>query len=103
MKAGPRDHPRPDRRGSGGGPRRGSGGALSGGVSDGVGVSDGAVPDEPMDRLVVDGPLDADPQDVAELEDLEDPAEEAESFRELRPQRRLRIWQLAPIVALAIV
>jgi hypothetical protein len=26
-----------------------------------------------------------------------------QSFRELRPQRRLRIWQLAPIVALAVV
>ncbi|MCF3105283.1 hypothetical protein IPZ58_27355 [Streptomyces roseoverticillatus] len=25
------------------------------------------------------------------------------SFRELRPQRRLRVWQLAPIVALAAV
>jgi hypothetical protein len=26
-----------------------------------------------------------------------------ESFRELRPQRRLRIWQLAPIVVLAAI
>ncbi|MGK5632399.1 hypothetical protein [Streptomyces sp. URMC 123] len=26
-----------------------------------------------------------------------------ESFRELRPPRRLRIWQLAPIVVLAVV
>jgi hypothetical protein len=28
--------------------------------------------------------------------------EEGQSFRELRPQRLLRIWQLAPIVALAV-
>lgn len=30
------------------------------------------------------------------------PMEEGQSFRELRPQRRLRIWQLAPIIALAV-
>ncbi|MEW2520985.1 hypothetical protein [Actinacidiphila alni] len=30
------------------------------------------------------------------------PMEEGASFRELRPQRRLRIWQLAPIIALAV-
>ncbi|MFG2097767.1 hypothetical protein [Streptomyces sp. NPDC048612] len=29
------------------------------------------------------------------------PGEGGESFRELRPPRRLRLWQLAPIVALA--
>ncbi|MEV0372378.1 hypothetical protein AB0I10_21515 [Streptomyces sp. NPDC050636] len=31
------------------------------------------------------------------------PAEGGESFRELRPPRRLRLWQLAPIVVLAAV
>ncbi|MFI9052309.1 hypothetical protein [Streptomyces sp. NPDC053427] len=31
------------------------------------------------------------------------PAEGGESFRELRPPRRLRLWQLAPIVVLASV
>ncbi|NJP47544.1 hypothetical protein [Actinacidiphila epipremni] len=30
------------------------------------------------------------------------PLEGAQSFRELRPQRRLRAWQLAPIIALAV-
>ncbi|MEC3997555.1 hypothetical protein VSR01_30315 [Actinacidiphila sp. DG2A-62] len=30
------------------------------------------------------------------------PIEDGESFRELRPARRLRIWQLAPITALAV-
>ncbi|MEE4545510.1 hypothetical protein V2S66_26530 [Streptomyces sp. V4-01] len=30
------------------------------------------------------------------------PIEDGESFRELRPPRRLRIWQLAPITALAV-
>src|SRR5690242_17408523 len=30
------------------------------------------------------------------------PLEGAQSFRELRPQGRLRAWQLAPIVALAV-
>ncbi|NUP43156.1 MAG: hypothetical protein HOY76_40595 [Streptomyces sp.] len=30
------------------------------------------------------------------------PLDGGQSFRELRPQRRLRIWQLAPIVALAV-
>lgn len=30
------------------------------------------------------------------------PLDGGQSFRELRPQRRLRIWQLAPIIALAV-
>jgi hypothetical protein len=46
--------------------------------------------DDQPDSLVVDGPLDED-------------AEDEQSFLELRPQRRLRIWQIAPIVALATV
>ncbi|UQA97733.1 hypothetical protein [Streptomyces halobius] len=35
--------------------------------------------------------------------DPDRPAEGGESFRELRPPRRLRLWQLAPIVVLAAV
>ncbi|MDX3072484.1 hypothetical protein ACIP98_10380 [Streptomyces sp. NPDC088354] len=49
--------------------------------------------DAEHDRLVVDGPLE-DPLDAQTL------AEEEQSFRELRPERRLRVWQIAPIVAL---
>ena len=33
--------------------------------------------------------------------DAERPGEGGESFRELRPPRRLRLWQLAPVVGLA--
>ncbi|AJT63975.1 hypothetical protein T261_2292 [Streptomyces lydicus] len=35
--------------------------------------------------------------------DADTPPEGGESFRELRPPRRLRLWQLAPIVVLASV
>jgi hypothetical protein len=42
--------------------------------------------------------------DAAEGSDAPaDPGEQAQSFRELRPQRLLRFWQLAPIVALGAV
>jgi hypothetical protein len=48
-------------------------------------------------------PLDAlDPLDPLGSAGHLPPIEEGESFGELRPQRRLRIWQLAPIVALAV-
>jgi hypothetical protein len=85
---------------------------------------------EPLDSLDPIGPLDpldplvpADPSErVDHLEHLErleplgvlddlDPLEavghlpaieEGESFGELRPQRRLRVWQIAPIIALAV-
>jgi hypothetical protein len=92
MEAGPRDRPQPD---------HGQGQDTSG----------------ELPELVVDGPLDAPlggpligsldgALDVSLGEEpeggLEDP-DGQESFRELRPQRRLRIWQLAPIVALATV
>ncbi|MCF3144711.1 hypothetical protein [Streptomyces platensis] len=47
------------------------------------------------------GPLtDPDALDDSDAPD-DGPAEGGESFRELRPPRRLRLWQLAPIVALA--
>ncbi|MGW3245213.1 hypothetical protein [Streptomyces sp. NPDC001070] len=51
---------------------------------------------ESRDQLVVDGPLE-DPLDPQTL------AEEEQSFRELRPERRLRAWQIAPIVALGVL
>lgn len=62
--------------------------------------------DEPHDRLGSGDPLEPldpldefEPLDSAEaLPDLED----GQSFRELRPARRLRIWQLAPITALTV-
>jgi hypothetical protein len=67
---------------------------------------DGVDADEPLDRLgSVDrleplAPLEEfEPLDSADaLADLEN----GQSFRELRPARRLRIWQLAPITALAV-
>jgi hypothetical protein len=52
---------------------------------------------EPLDALDPLDPLD--PLGSAEnLPSIED----GQSFGELRPQRRLRIWQLAPIIALAV-
>ncbi|MEU9121643.1 hypothetical protein AB0C96_17590 [Streptomyces sp. NPDC048506] len=48
----------------------------------------------------LDGPLDgSDGPDAG----TDAPGEGGESFRELRPPRRLRLWQLAPIVGLAAV
>ncbi|KOG40327.1 hypothetical protein [Streptomyces decoyicus] len=50
------------------------------------------------------GPLtDPDTLDDSDAPDsgADGPGEGGESFRELRPPRRLRLWQLAPIVALA--
>jgi hypothetical protein len=55
---------------------------------------------EPRNGLESFEPLDA----LGSLEPIEPlpPMEEGQSFRALRPQRRLRIWQLAPIIALAV-
>lgn len=55
---------------------------------------------ERLDRLEPLGVLDdLDPLEAGEpMPSMAD----GESFRELRPQRRLRIWQIAPIVALAV-
>lgn len=56
----------------------------------------------------LDGPPPPDPLGDPVLADLLGPADPAlpfdggQSFRALRPQRRLRIWQLAPIIALAV-
>jgi hypothetical protein len=81
MEAGPRDRPQPE---------HGQGQSGSG----------------ELPELVVDGPLDGslEPLGAESQGDPEGAEHQAqESFRELRPQRRLRIWQLAPIVALATV
>ncbi|MDX3234773.1 hypothetical protein PV392_03525 [Streptomyces sp. ME03-5709C] len=52
--------------------------------------------DEPREPLVVDGP----PEDPLGEQTL---AQTEQSFRELRPERRLRVWQIAPIVALGVL
>ncbi|HEY5833918.1 hypothetical protein [Streptomyces sp.] len=59
--------------------------------------------DAPDDRDLLDppyllGPLDAGEEPAEHLP----PMENGQSFRALRPQRRLRVWQLAPITALAV-
>jgi hypothetical protein len=56
---------------------------------------------DPMSSLEPLGSLES----MNSLESLETipSMEDAQSFGELRPQRRLRIWQLAPIVILAAV
>ncbi|MFD7921493.1 hypothetical protein ACFV3R_19970 [Streptomyces sp. NPDC059740] len=77
-------------------------------------------PDEPSQRPPVahEGPAAEDPPSLSATDGLGPPVdggptaldrgpagppegEDAESFRELRPPRRLRLWQLAPIVCLA--
>ncbi len=63
-------------------------------------------PDGPDDRPRLPGVHSGVPE-LTELSELSEgrglPAPEAEVEVELRPQRRLRIWQLAPIVGLAAV
>ncbi len=65
-----------------------------------IGALDGYANLDRLDRLEPLGVLD----DLDPLEAGTDlPAiEDGTSFRELRPQRRLRIWQIAPIIALAV-
>ncbi|WKX72969.1 hypothetical protein [Streptomyces sp. XD-27] len=57
--------------------------------------------DAPRDPDVLDVPGDPDGAEVAD--GPEGAAGSGESFRDLRPPRRLRIWQIAPIVGLAIL
>ncbi|MEV4438491.1 hypothetical protein AB0K09_05630 [Streptomyces sp. NPDC049577] len=73
MEAGPRDRPQQP-------PRGGHLPAVAGGETD---------------ALTPDGPE----EDAEAASGITEPA----SFRELRPQRRLRLWQLAPIVVLAAI
>ncbi|TQJ90470.1 hypothetical protein [Streptomyces sp. SLBN-31] len=64
----------------------------------------GGAPEQDADRLSPDGPDDTEggvTADGPEPEEMFAGGPEVEV--ELRPQRRLRIWQLAPIVALAAV
>jgi hypothetical protein len=66
--------------------------------------SDAAERTERLDEPAPFDPL-GDPMDILDPMAAVDqglPLDGGQSFRELRPQRRLRIWQLAPIVALAV-
>ncbi|AJC55553.1 MULTISPECIES: hypothetical protein [Streptomyces] len=98
MEAGPRNRAQqPDRDGAG----------AAAQAEDDPAVHD-ARP-EPDDRLhtpedgIPDGhPATLDASDGPDAEPGQAP-EGGESFRDLRPPRRLRLWQLAPIVALAAV
>ncbi|MEV0603921.1 hypothetical protein AB0I82_32095 [Streptomyces sp. NPDC050315] len=69
------------------------------GGDEGLTADDGPAGDAALEDATAldgsDGP-DAQPED-------DRPAEDAASFRELRPPRRLRLWQLAPIVGLGAV
>ncbi|KOT50208.1 MULTISPECIES: hypothetical protein [Streptomyces] len=92
MEAGPRNRPQqPDGRGDGQRDATKSP-THDGGVPFGP---DGAA-SEPLGEPA--GPAALDGSDGPEQA-----LEGGESFRELRPPRRLRIWQLAPIVGLAIL
>jgi hypothetical protein len=57
-------------------------------------------PGEPLDRLEPLGAIDG--LDPLETGDVLPPLEDGQSFGELRPPRRLHIWQIAPIIALAV-
>ncbi|AYN39057.1 hypothetical protein D9753_09165 [Streptomyces dangxiongensis] len=82
-------------------------------TDDGPAVDDPGVDGSAMDALVVDGPAvdrladDGPDETVGVTADGPDPEEMypvgPEVEVELRPQRRLRIWQLAPIVGLSAV
>ncbi|PWI45592.1 hypothetical protein [Streptomyces sp. ICBB 8177] len=65
-------------------------------------LGDGPLAEDPLD----DGALHADPLGDGGLSDDapgEDGPPATQSFLELRPPRRLRIWQLIPIVALGAI
>jgi hypothetical protein len=115
MAAGPRDTPQGRDAADAGSEGEPHGARQDAGADSSGDSMDSLESEEPGDRLE---PLDqGDP--LGSLESLEsldslgrleplDPAEglplieDGESFRELRPPRRLRIWQLAPITALAV-
>ncbi|WP_333766642.1 hypothetical protein [Streptomyces sp. IBSBF 2435] len=97
MAAGPRDTPQ------GRDPAAGSYESHASQEINGVPVGNA----EPVDELVHLEALDAlgdplDPLDPLGSTDAVLPLDGGQSFGELRPQRRLRIWQLAPIIALAV-
>jgi hypothetical protein len=97
MEAGPRDTGRETGASGGSGDLRAPDGAGGTGSADGPGGIVGAeglgLPADPA-RLTPDGP---DTPDGAESAAASGPEFEVE----LRPQRRLRLWQIAPIVVLA--
>lgn len=106
MEAGPRDtgqgntrreadpklRDRPDESAAGSGSATGSGNGTGNGTDPGAEAAGLGLPADPA-RLTPDGP---DAPDTADVE-----AGGPEFEVELRPQRRLRLWQIAPIVMLA--
>lgn len=103
MEAGPRNRAQPpDRNGAGTAPR------------DDDGTPAPTHPERPDadERTALDAlgePTTLDAPGTAALDDSDGPdadepaPEGGESFRDLRPPRRLRLWQLAPIVVLAAI
>lgn len=88
MEAGPRGSEETATDGAADSARAGRLRGLSGRMSSG-----------PRDTIGGDGPMDG---DVTHPDDEANPAAEVpEEPQELRPQRKLRLWQLAPIVGLA--
>ncbi|MGW1837461.1 hypothetical protein [Streptomyces sp. NPDC002067] len=105
MEAGPRDGAQqPDRNGTGTAPRDPKAPAPHPGDAAPYAVPDGPADDLPEpDGTALQAPR-SPALDGSDGPDAEEPAAEGgESFRELRPPRRLRLWQLAPVVALAAV
>ncbi len=117
MEAGPRDRPR-RRQAGGGAPRLGEPGLpelseLSE-LSEAPGPLASGDPDAGHAELRDDDAFPADPdgfaghprdEDLADglPDDLDGGPPPEQSFQELRPPRRLRIWQLVPIVALGTI
>ncbi|MFH8981943.1 hypothetical protein [Streptomyces varsoviensis] len=97
MEAGPRDRPQPQQ---GNEPEPlapdGPGGIGGDGRPGGVDDVPGTIRGDASGTIAGDGPA-----AVADDGPEEGAGSAPESFRDLRPQRRLRIWQLAPIVMLA--
>ena len=65
-------------------------------------TTDRGEPEQNEDRLSPDGPDEIQGGVTADGPDPDEMYAGPEVEVELRPQRRLRIWQLAPIVALAV-
>ncbi|MFD7108392.1 hypothetical protein ACWIG3_31720 [Streptomyces celluloflavus] len=97
MAAGPRNKAQqPDRNGPGTAPLNADGPDTG----DGVTASGERVPAADPAALTAPDRAALDDSDRPGAETGQDPGG-GESFRELRPPRRLRLWQLAPIVVLA--
>ncbi|MDX2825111.1 hypothetical protein PV416_29480 [Streptomyces ipomoeae] len=86
------------------GPRDTAQGAEHGAAEDGEQlVTEGYALDSDGEPLSPDGPDDQAPDGVSDDGPEPDEMSAPEVEVELRPQRRLRLWQLAPIVGLAAV